>query len=236
MSGEPVRPESTECADRSSRAGLHPRQHDGQVACAGARDPPSARRRRVRALGADRGDNRAARGGAAVLGLRLAGRAGARALPARLPFRLSQAGVCSTSRRGPGSVAIAAAKAEASTVVACDLDALAVCAVGLNAALNCVDITARQADVAGRRPERRRGRAGGRRVLRAGAGGGGSADAPAGSDGGRAGAGRRSRPWLHAALRLFDALATYQVPGALTQEDGDVKPSTVWRLRDPAAR
>jgi predicted nicotinamide N-methyase len=29
----------------------------------------------------------------------------------------------------------------------------------------------------------------------------------------------------------FEAVATYRVPGALTQEDAEVKPSTVWRLR-----
>jgi predicted nicotinamide N-methyase len=48
---------------------------------------------------------------------------------------------------GSGLVAIAAAKAGAATVTAVDIDANAIAAIGLNAAINGVDIIARAADI-----------------------------------------------------------------------------------------
>jgi predicted nicotinamide N-methyase len=48
---------------------------------------------------------------------------------------------------GSGLVAIAAAKAGAATVTAVDIDANAIAAIGLNAAINGVDIVARAADI-----------------------------------------------------------------------------------------
>ncbi|MBY5822375.1 class I SAM-dependent methyltransferase [Rhizobium leguminosarum] len=48
---------------------------------------------------------------------------------------------------GSGLVAIAAAKAGAATVTAVDIDANAVAAIGLNAAINGVDIVARATDI-----------------------------------------------------------------------------------------
>ncbi|MBB4478290.1 class I SAM-dependent methyltransferase [Rhizobium etli] len=48
---------------------------------------------------------------------------------------------------GSGLVAIAAAKAGAAAVTAIDVDAIAIAAIGLNAALNSVDIVAAAADI-----------------------------------------------------------------------------------------
>jgi len=50
---------------------------------------------------------------------------------------------------GSGLVAIAATQAGAARVEACDIDAFAICAIGLNGALNNVAITARLADLVG---------------------------------------------------------------------------------------
>ena len=147
MSEEPVRPESTECARRSSRA-------DFIRACTTVRTSALVPEIRLQ-LGDDvfalweRIETTTGPPESALPFWAFAwpgGQALARYLldhpdcvPGRTVLDLAS---------GSGLVAIAAAKAEASTVVACDLDALAVCAVGLNAALNCVDIAARQADVA----------------------------------------------------------------------------------------
>ena len=52
---------------------------------------------------------------------------------------------------GSGLVAIAAARAGAASVEACEVDAFAIAAIGLNAALNGVRVEARAADLVGRK-------------------------------------------------------------------------------------
>ncbi len=67
---------------------------------------------------------------------------------------------------GSGLVAIAAAKAGAAEVDACDIDPFAIAAIGINAAANGVGVAAVEADLVGR-DERLGHGARGRRLLRA---------------------------------------------------------------------
>ncbi|MFN3671048.1 MAG: class I SAM-dependent methyltransferase [Bosea sp. (in: a-proteobacteria)] len=129
---------------------------------------------------------------------------------------------------GSGLVAIAAMKAGASSVVACDIDAFAAEAVGLNAAANGVAVTVFCEDLVGRDDgwdvicagdicyERAmaekvmawlsRLQARGARVLI--------------GDPGRA----------YLPKTRLEALASYEVPVTRSLEDAEIKRSTVWRL------
>ena len=132
---------------------------------------------------------------------------------------------------GSGLVAIAAVKAGAARVLAADIDALALAAIGLNAAANAVSPGDHGRRSARRAAGRLRRRAGRRPVLRAAAG--------------RARAGlRRCRPPRGAVVLAgdprrsyfppdrFRQLAEYSVPVTRELEDAEIKRTAVWRL-DP---
>jgi predicted nicotinamide N-methyase len=130
---------------------------------------------------------------------------------------------------GSGLVAIAAARAGAAPVTACDIDRFAIAAIGLNAELNRVAVTARLGDpldgdgdgaevvlagdvfyersLADRvLPFLERAQARGATVL----------------------VGDLGRTYLPASR--LEAVATYEVPVAPDLEDAGIKPTTVWRL------
>ena len=132
---------------------------------------------------------------------------------------------------GSGLVAIAAMKAGAREVVACDVDAFAVAAIGLNAAANGVTIRTVRADLVGRT---------GRwdTVL-------------AGDICYERDLARRVTEWLSALSRegatvligdpgrsylptgQLERLALYEVPVTRALEDAEIKRSSVWRFRSP---
>jgi predicted nicotinamide N-methyase len=130
---------------------------------------------------------------------------------------------------GSGLVAIAAAKAGAASVEACDIDAFAAAAIGLNAAANGVTVTPRCEDLIGRDEgwdvvcagdvcyEREMAE----RVV----------DWLAGltARGATVLIGDPGRSYLPKA-RLA-AIATYEVPVTRALEDAEIKRSSVWRLR-----
>jgi predicted nicotinamide N-methyase len=130
---------------------------------------------------------------------------------------------------GSGLVAIAAAKAGAAEVDACDIDPFAIAAIGINAAANGVGVAAVEADLVGRD--------GGWDTVLAG-------DVCYERD-----LARRVTGWLYGLSRRgatvligdpgrsylpndrLEAVATYRVPVTRSLEDSDVKQSTVWRFR-----
>lgn len=130
---------------------------------------------------------------------------------------------------GSGLVAIAAAMAGASPVEACDIDAGAVAAIGINVAANGMRVTARLADLVGTDE--------GWDVVLAG-------DIWYERD-----TAERVTDWLSALSRRgaavligdpgrsylptdrLERLATYQVPVSRTLEDADIKRTGVWRFR-----
>ncbi|WP_262298838.1 class I SAM-dependent methyltransferase [Microvirga sesbaniae] len=133
---------------------------------------------------------------------------------------------------GSGLVAIAAMKAGASAVTACDIDAFAVAAIGMNAAANGVSsITPLREDVVGQ--DR-----GWDAVL-------------AGDICYERDLAERVTDWLLSLSRRgatvligdpgrsylpkdrLENLAVYEVPVTRTLEDSDVKSSSVWRFRQP---
>ncbi|UVF20181.1 methyltransferase [Microvirga terrae] len=133
---------------------------------------------------------------------------------------------------GSGLVAIAAMKAGAAEVTACDIDAFAVAAIGINAAANGVpSIMPLQEDVVGQ--DR-----GWDTVL-------------AGDICYERDLAERVTDWLFSLTRRgaavligdpgrsylpkdrLENLAVYQVPVTRTLEDADVKRSSVWRFRQP---
>jgi predicted nicotinamide N-methyase len=131
---------------------------------------------------------------------------------------------------GSGLVAVAAMLAGARSATACEIDPLAVAAIGLNAALNDVPVTARLGDVldddAGDADLVTAGdvfysRDLAARVLafldRAARGGAGVLVGDPG---------RAYLPGEH-----LEAVAAYQVPVLAALEDAPVKRATVWRLR-----
>jgi predicted nicotinamide N-methyase len=130
---------------------------------------------------------------------------------------------------GSGLVAIAAVKAGASAVEACDIDAFAAEAIGLNAAANEVGLTVRLDDLVGRDE--------GWDVVCAG-------DVcyektmaesviawltQLSSRGTRVLIGDPGRSYLP--RDRLDLLASYQVPVTRSLEDAEIKQSSVWRLK-----
>jgi len=132
---------------------------------------------------------------------------------------------------GSGLVAIAAMKAGAAEVTACDIDPFAIAAMGINAAANTVSITPLQADIVGQD--------GGWDTVLAG-------DICYERD-----LAERVIQWLFtlsergATILIGDPgrsylpkdrleiLAAYEVPVTRTLEDADIKKSNVWRFRRP---
>ena len=132
---------------------------------------------------------------------------------------------------GSGLVAIAAMKAGAAEVTACDIDSFAIAAIGINAAANDVSVTALQANIVG---EDR----GWDTVL--------AGDICYEQD-----LAARVVAWLFSLSERgatvligdpgrsylpkdrLDSLAVYQVPVTRTLEDSDIKKSGVWRFRNP---
>jgi predicted nicotinamide N-methyase len=130
---------------------------------------------------------------------------------------------------GSGLVAIAAAKAGATEVDACDIDPFAIAAIGINAAANGVGVAAVEADLVGRD--------GGWDTVLAG-------DVCYERD-----LAQRATGWLFGLSRRgatvligdpgrsylpndrLEAVATYRVPVTRSLEDSDIKQSTVWRFR-----
>jgi predicted nicotinamide N-methyase len=130
---------------------------------------------------------------------------------------------------GSGLVAIAAAKAGAAEVDACDIDPFAIAAIGINAAANGVGVAAVEADLVGRD--------GGWDTVLAG-------DVCYERD-----LAQRATGWLFGLSRRgatvligdpgrsylpndrLEAVATYRVPVTRSLEDSDIKRSTVWRFR-----
>ena len=130
---------------------------------------------------------------------------------------------------GSGLVAIAAAKAGAAEVDACDIDPFAIAAIGINAAANGVGVTAVDADLVGRDD-------GWDAVL--------AGDVCYERD-----LAQRATGWLYGLSRRgatvligdpgrsylpkdrLEAIATYRVPVTRSLEDSDIKQSTVWRFR-----
>ncbi|TAJ28809.1 methyltransferase [Bosea sp. (in: a-proteobacteria)] len=130
---------------------------------------------------------------------------------------------------GSGLVAIAAAKAGAGSVEACDIDAFAAAAIGLNAKANGATVAARLADLVGQDEGWEVICAGDVCYERA------MAEAVIGWLEGlsRRGAtvliGDPGRSYLPRG-RLQE-VATYQVPVTRALEDAEIKRSSVWRLR-----
>lgn len=131
---------------------------------------------------------------------------------------------------GSGLVGIAAAKAGAASVEACDIDPFALAAVALNAAANVVMIDARQADLIGADEGWDVVFAGDVFYER---------DMAARVFGWLDGLRQRGavvligdpgRSYLPKAR--LEALATYEVPVTRVLEDSDVKRTSVWRIRD----
>ncbi len=130
---------------------------------------------------------------------------------------------------GSGLVAVAAMKAGASCVTACDIDAFAIAAIGLNAAANGVAVEALQADLVGTDQ-------GWETVL-------------AGDICYERDTAERVTAWLEDVSRrgaavligdpgrsylpkdALEPLATYEVPVTRSLEDAEIKRSSVWRFR-----
>jgi predicted nicotinamide N-methyase len=130
---------------------------------------------------------------------------------------------------GSGLVAIAAVKAGARGVTACDIDPFAITAIGLNAEANGVAVEALQADLVGRdegwetvlagdicyeRDTAERVMAWLRTLSRRGA-------AVLIGDPGRS----------YLPKTVLEPLATYEVPVTRSLEDAEIKRSSVWRFR-----
>ena len=132
---------------------------------------------------------------------------------------------------GSGLVAIAAMKAGAAEVTACDIDPFAIAAIGLNAGANGVPVTPLEADIIGQD-------LGWDTVL-------------AGDICYERDLAERVADWLFGLSRRgatvligdpgrsylpkdrLDSLAVYEVPVTRTLEDADIKRSSVWRFRSP---
>jgi len=129
---------------------------------------------------------------------------------------------------GSGLVAIAAAKAGAAEVEACDIDAFAVAAIGINAAANGVVVSVRDDDLIGRDEGwdvicagdvcYERGMA--ERVM--------AWLSTLSARGATVLIGDPGRSYLPKAG--LEAIATYEVPVTRALEDAEIKRSSVWRL------
>jgi predicted nicotinamide N-methyase len=130
---------------------------------------------------------------------------------------------------GSGLVAIAATKAGAASVEACDVDPFAVAAIGLNAGANGVAVAARLADLVGVDEGWETVLAGDICYDRdlAALVTGWLADLE--GRGATVLIGDPGRSYLP--FDRLEALATYAVPVARSLEDADVKRSSVWRFR-----
>jgi predicted nicotinamide N-methyase len=130
---------------------------------------------------------------------------------------------------GSGLVAIAAAKAGAASVEACDVDPFAIAAIGLNAGTNGVAVAARLADLVGADEGWETVLAGDICYDRdlAALVTGWLADLE--GRGATVLIGDPGRSYLP--FDRLEALATYAVPVARSLEDADVKRSSVWRFR-----
>jgi predicted nicotinamide N-methyase len=130
---------------------------------------------------------------------------------------------------GSGLVAIAAAKAGAAEVTACDIDAFATEAIAINAQANSVAVTVVLGDLVGQD--------GGWDVICAGdicyeremAGRVVDWLAPLVARGAEVLIGDPGRSYLP--RERLEELASYQVPVTRSLEDAEIKRSTVWRLR-----
>ncbi len=130
---------------------------------------------------------------------------------------------------GSGLVAIAAMKAGAAQVTACDIDPFAIAAIGINAEANGVAVTPLSADIVGQDD-------GWDTVL-------------AGDICYERDTAERVTDWLHTLSRrgatvligdpgrsylpkeILEPLATYEVPVTRSLEDAEIKRSSVWRFR-----
>jgi len=130
---------------------------------------------------------------------------------------------------GSGLVAIAAARAGAAYVEACDIDAFAGEAIGLNAAANGVSVTVRLDDLIGRDEDWQVICAGDVCYERAMAESVIAWLSVRAARGGTVLIGDPGRSYLP--RDRLEILATYQVPVTRSLEDADIKQSSVWRLR-----
>ncbi|WP_114946875.1 class I SAM-dependent methyltransferase [Microvirga calopogonii] len=132
---------------------------------------------------------------------------------------------------GSGLVAIAAMKAGAAEVTACDIDPFAVAAMGINAAANAVSITPLQSDIVGQDGGWDTVLAGdicyerdlADRVIRWLSDLSGRGATVLIGDPGRS----------YLPKGRLESLAAYEVPVTRTLEDADIKKSNVWRFRQP---
>jgi predicted nicotinamide N-methyase len=132
---------------------------------------------------------------------------------------------------GSGLVAIAAMKAGAAEVTACDIDPFAVAAIGINAAANHVSVTPLQADIVGEDRGWDTVLAGdicyeqdlAARVI--------DWLSSLSARGATVLIGDPGRSYLP--KDRLDSLAAYQVPVTRTLEDSEIKQSSVWRFRNP---
>lgn len=130
---------------------------------------------------------------------------------------------------GSGLVAIAAAKAGAARVEACDVDAFALAAIALNAAANGVAVTAVEGDLLGRGEGWETVLAGDVWYER---------DTAARVTDWLAGLAARGASVLigdpgrsYLPREKLEAVATYEVPVTRALEDAEIKRSSVWRFR-----
>lgn len=132
---------------------------------------------------------------------------------------------------GSGLVAIAAMKAGAAEVIACDIDPFAIAAIGVNAEANGVAITALAADIVGQDRGWDTILAGdicyeqdlAARVI--------EWLLALSSRGATVLIGDPGRSYLP--KDRLESLAVYEVPVTRTLEDSDIKKSSVWRFRQP---
>ena len=132
---------------------------------------------------------------------------------------------------GSGLVAIAAMKAGAAEVVACDIDSFAIAAMDLNAKANGVSISPLQADIVGQDQGWDTVLAGDICYERDLAGRVIDWLSGLSQRGATVLIGDPGRSYLP--KDRLETIAAYEVPVTRTLEDADIKKSSVWRLRQP---